>query len=41
VSVEVQVPQRLSPKAQKALEEFAAETSDIDVRAESKARAKI
>lgn len=40
VSVEVQVPQRLTPKAQKALEEFAAETADEDVRAEFKARAK-
>jgi molecular chaperone DnaJ len=41
VSVEVQVPQRLSAKAQKALEEFAAETLDEDVRAEFKARAKL
>ena len=41
VSVEVEVPQRLSSKAQKALEEFAAETSDEDVRAEFKARAKL
>jgi molecular chaperone DnaJ len=40
VSVEVQVPQRVTPKAQKALEEFAAETADDDVRAEFKARAK-
>lgn len=40
VSVEVQVPQRVSAKAQKALEEFAAETAGEDVRAEFKARAK-
>lgn len=40
VSVEVQVPQRVSSKAQKALEEFAAETAEEDVRAEFKARAK-
>lgn len=40
VSVEVQVPQRLTPKAQQALEEFAAETADEDVRADFKARAK-
>ena len=40
VSVEVQVPQRLSSKAQKALQEFAAETAEEDVRAEFKARAK-
>lgn len=40
VSVEVQVPQRVTPKAQKALEEFAAETADEDVRADFKARAK-
>ena len=40
VSVEVQVPQRVSSKAQKALEEFAAETAEEDVRAEFKSRAK-
>ena len=40
VSVEVQVPQRVTAKAQKALEEFAAETAEDDVRAEFKARAK-
>lgn len=40
VSVEVQVPQRVSPKAQKALEEFAAETAGEDVRADFKAKAK-
>ena len=40
VSVEVQVPQRVSSKAQKALEEFAAETSEEDVRAEFKSKAK-
>ena len=40
VSVEVQVPQRLTSKAQKALEEFAEETAEEDVRAEFKARAK-
>jgi molecular chaperone DnaJ len=40
VSVEVQVPQRVTPKAQKALEEFAADMADEDVRAEFKARAK-
>jgi len=40
VSVEVQVPQRLSSKAQKALQEFAEETAEEDVRAEFKARAK-
>ena len=40
VSVEVQVPQRVTPKAQKALEEFAADTADEDVRADFKARAK-
>ncbi len=40
VSVEVQVPQRLSSKAQKALREFAEETAEEDVRAEFKARAK-
>ncbi len=40
VSVEVQVPQRLSSKAQKALHEFAEETAEEDVRAEFKARAK-
>jgi molecular chaperone DnaJ len=41
VSVEVQVPQRISFEARKALEEFAAQTSDEDVRAEFKARAKL
>lgn len=41
VSVEVQVPQRLSLGAQKSLAEFAAETSAEDVRAEFKARAKL
>ena len=40
-SVEVQVPQRVGPKAQKALEEFAAETAEEDVRAEFKAKAKL
>lgn len=40
VSVEVQVPQRVSSKAQKALEEFAAETAEEDVRAEFKSKAK-
>ncbi len=40
VSVEVQVPQRVTAKAQKALEEFAAETSEEDVRADFKAKAK-
>ncbi len=40
VSVEVQVPQRVTPKAQKALEEFAAETVGEDVRADFKAKAK-
>lgn len=40
VSVEVQVPQRISSRAQKALKEFAAETVEEDVRAEFKARAK-
>ncbi len=40
VSVEVQVPQRVTPKAQKALEEFAAETAGEDVRADFKAKAK-
>lgn len=40
VSVEVQVPQRVSAKAQKALQEFATETAEDDVRAEFKARAK-
>ena len=40
VSVEVQVPRRLNSKAQKALEEFAAETAEEDVRAEFKAKAK-
>ncbi len=40
VSVEVQVPQRVTPKAQQALEEFATETADEDVRADFKARAK-
>ncbi len=40
VSVEVQVPQRISSRAQKALKEFAAETAEEDVRAEFKARAK-
>lgn len=40
VSVEVQVPQRVSSKAQKALEEFAAETAGEDVRADFKAKAK-
>ena len=40
VSVEVQVPQRVNAKAQKALEEFAVETAEDDVRAEFKARAK-
>ncbi len=40
VSVEVQVPQRVTPKAQKALEEFAAETEGEDVRADFKAKAK-
>lgn len=40
VSVEVQVPRRVSSKAQKALEEFAAETAEEDVRAEFKAKAK-
>lgn len=40
VSVEVQVPQRVNAKAQLALEEFAAETAEDDVRAEFKARAK-
>lgn len=40
VSVEVQVPQRLSSKAQQALQDFATETADEDVRAEFKSRAK-
>jgi molecular chaperone DnaJ len=40
VSVEVQVPQRVTPTAQKALEEFAAEMADEDVRADFKTRAK-
>lgn len=40
VSVEVQVPQRVTAKAQQALEEFAAETAEDDVRADFKARAK-
>jgi len=40
VSVEVQVPQRVTAKAQKALEEFAAETAEEDVRADFKAKAK-
>lgn len=40
VSVEVQVPQRISAKAQEALQEFADETAGEDVRAEFKARAK-
>jgi len=40
VSVEVQVPRRLNAKAQKALEDFAAETAEEDVRAEFKAKAK-
>ncbi len=40
VSVEVQVPQRVTPKAQKALEEFAAETAGEDVRADFKAKAR-
>lgn len=40
VSVEVQVPQRVTPKAQKALEEFAAETAGEDVRADFNAKAK-
>lgn len=40
VSVEVHVPQRVTAKAQKALEEFAAETAEEDVRAEFKAKAK-
>ena len=41
VSVEVQVPSRVNAKAKKALEEFAEETSEEDVRAEFKARAKL
>ena len=40
VSVEVHVPQRLSAKAQKALEDFAKETATEDVRADFKAKAK-
>ena len=40
VSVEVQVPSRVNAKAKKALEEFADETADEDVRAEFNARAK-
>lgn len=40
VSVEVQVPQRLNSKAQEALQVFAQETAEEDVRAEFKARAK-
>ena len=40
VQVDVQVPQRLSSKAEKALEDFAAETADEDVRAEFKSKAK-
>ena len=40
VSIEVQVPQRVTPKAQKALEEFAAETAGEDVRADFKAKAR-
>lgn len=40
VTVEVQVPRRVNAKAQKALEEFAAEMAEEDVRAEFKAKAK-
>lgn len=40
VSVEVQVPQRLSARAQQALQDFATETAEEDVRAEFKSRAK-
>lgn len=39
VHVDVQVPQRLNSKAQKALEDFAAQTADEDVRAEFKSKA--
>ena len=40
VQVDVQVPRRLSAKAQKALEDFSSETADEDVRAEFKSKAK-
>jgi molecular chaperone DnaJ len=40
VTVEVQVPRRLDPKAHKALEDFAAATQGEDVRAEFNSRAK-
>lgn len=40
VSVEVQVPRRVNSKAQKALEDFAAATSEDDVRADFKLQAK-
>ena len=40
VHVDVQVPQRLNSKAQKALEDFATQTADEDVRADFKSKAK-
>ncbi len=40
VQVDVQVPQRLNPKAQKALEDFASSMADEDLRAEFKSKAK-
>ena len=39
VQVDVQVPRRLNAKAQRALEDFASETADEDVRAEFKSKA--
>ena len=40
VQVDVQIPRRLNSKAQKALEDFAHESADEDVRAEFKSKAK-